>query len=218
MARRRVRVRVTRRVEVRTRARRTVTSTPTYRPSQVSASRPTRQPSVTSSSTRRLGSGRSPVQQVGENLREVIGDEPREYDVFISHASADKDGFVRPLAEALRRGGLQVWYDEFTLKVGDSLRRKIDHGIKSARYGIVVLSSAFLSGRRWTEHELDGIVNAYIYNRQVLLPIWYGVSHSDVMDYSPSLADKKALSSAEMTVDDIAQALIAYIRPEQGGE
>lgn len=107
-----------------------------------------------------------------------------------------------------------MWYDEFALQVGDSLRRRIDHGIKSARYGIEVLSAAFLSGRRWTEHELDGIVNAYIYNRQVLLPIWYGVSHSDVMDYSPTLADKVALSSESMSVEEMASELISYIRQE----
>lgn len=209
-------IRVTRRVQVRARVQRTVTLTPTYRSRQVSTSPPPRQPSVASNSTRRIRSGRSPIQQVGDNLREVIGDEQREYDVFISHASADKDGFVRPLAEALRDGGLEVWYDEFALQVGDSLRRRIDQGIKSARYGIVVLSAAFLSGRRWTEHELDGIVNAYIYNRQVLLPIWYGVSHSDVMDYSPTLADKVALSSESMSVEEIASELISYIRQEAG--
>jgi hypothetical protein len=45
-----------------------------------------------------------------------------EWDVFVSHASEDKEGFVRPLAEALKDRGLRVWFDEFTLRVGDSLR------------------------------------------------------------------------------------------------
>ena len=53
----------------------------------------------------------------------------RQYDVFISHASEDKDEIVRPLANALRSEGLEVWYDEFSLRIGDSLRRKIDHGL-----------------------------------------------------------------------------------------
>ena len=55
-------------------------------------------------------------------LREV------EYDLFISHASEDKDDFVRPLANALKSLGVKVWYDEFTLKIGDSLRGSIDRG------------------------------------------------------------------------------------------
>jgi hypothetical protein len=38
------------------------------------------------------------------------------YDLFISHASEDKDALVRPLAESLRDLGLSVWYDEFELR------------------------------------------------------------------------------------------------------
>jgi hypothetical protein len=46
------------------------------------------------------------VAEVRDNHQEVIGDEPRDYDVFISHASPDKDEIVRPLATRLREGGL----------------------------------------------------------------------------------------------------------------
>jgi hypothetical protein len=63
----------------------------------------------------------------------------REYDVFISHASEDKEGVVRPLANALKSEGLRVWYDEFELKIGDSLRQKIDRGLATSRVGLVVL-------------------------------------------------------------------------------
>ncbi len=58
------------------------------------------------------------------------------YDVFISHASEDKDEVVRPLATALQRSGLKVWYDEFELRIGDSLRRKIDQGLAGSRFGL----------------------------------------------------------------------------------
>ena len=74
----------------------------------------------------------------------VLSDSPsREYDVFISHATEDKDSVVRPLAHALRDGGLSVWYDEFELRIGDSLRRKIDTGLAKSRFGVVVLSRSF---------------------------------------------------------------------------
>ena len=68
---------------------------------------------------------------------------PQDYDVFVCHASEDKDGFVRPLAAALRNIGVSVWYDEFSLGVGDSISREIDRGITGARFGIVVISRAF---------------------------------------------------------------------------
>jgi hypothetical protein len=56
------------------------------------------------------------------------------HDFFISHASEDKDGLVRELAEALRTKGARVWYDEFTLRIGDSLRRNIDQGLANSRF------------------------------------------------------------------------------------
>lgn len=69
------------------------------------------------------------------------------YDVFVSHASEDKDAFVRPLVERLREAHIEVWYDEFSLNVGDSLRRSIDRGLAQARFGIVVLTLVFQYGR-----------------------------------------------------------------------
>ena len=48
------------------------------------------------------------------------------YDAFVCHASEDKDDVVRPLAERLREQHIEVWYDEFSLKMGDSLRRSIE--------------------------------------------------------------------------------------------
>jgi TIR domain len=57
------------------------------------------------------------------------------YDVFISHASEDKDGFVRLLAGQLKERRIEVWYEEFSLRPGDSLRQSIDQGLSKSRYG-----------------------------------------------------------------------------------
>lgn len=80
-----------------------------------------------------------------------------EYDVFICHASEDKDSFVRPLSKELSSRGLRVWYDEFSLKLGDSLRRSIELGLTKSHFGIVVLSLAFFS-KEWPQKELDGLI------------------------------------------------------------
>ena len=137
----------------------------------------------------------------------------REFDVFISHASEDKEEVVRPLAHALRAGGLDVWYDEFELKIGHSLRRKIDEGLAKSRFGIVVLSKAFIS-KGWTNYELDGLVTRAVTGDQVLLPVWHNISKKEVVDYSPSLADKLARNTAMHTVEEIAEEIIGVI---QGG-
>ena len=127
----------------------------------------------------------------------------RQYDVFISHASDDKNDIVRSLANALVNQGLEVWYDEFSLRIGDSLRRKIDQGLANSRVGLVVISPSFIN-KGWTNYELDGIVTRSISGEQVLLPIWHDITKQQVMDFSPSLADKVARSTATHTVDEIA--------------
>ncbi len=135
----------------------------------------------------------------------------REYDVFISHASEDKDEVVRPLAHALQDGGLSVWFDEFELKIGDSLRKKIDKGLSKSRFGVVVFSRVFLT-KGWTNYELDGIVTKAVNGEQVLLPIWHNVTKKEIMDFSPSLADKVARSTSTHTVEDIASEIISLIK------
>jgi hypothetical protein len=136
---------------------------------------------------------------------------PREYDVFISHASEDKDAVVRPLATALRDSGLRVWYDEFELRIGDSLRRKIDLGLAKSRFGVVVLSRSFF-GKGWPNYELDGIVTRVVSGEQVLLPIWHEITKKEVIDYSPSLADKVARSTGTHTLEEIATEIKDVIR------
>lgn len=95
------------------------------------------------------------------------------------------------LAEALVQRGLGVWYDEFELKMGDSLRRSIDRGLHDSRFGIVVLSHAFFS-KEWPQKELDGLAAREVAGTKVILPIWHRVSREEVLRYSPTLADKKA--------------------------
>jgi hypothetical protein len=138
-------------------------------------------------------------------------DDQREFDVFISHASEDKDDVVRPLAVALQGSGLAVWYDEFELRIGDSLRRKIDKGLAKSRFGVVVLSQAFL-GKGWPNYELDGLVTRAVTGEQVLLPVWHKISKQEVMAYSPSLADKLARSTSTHTVQEIAEEIVQVIK------
>lgn len=133
------------------------------------------------------------------------------HDVFISHASEDKDDFVRPLANALMGEGLNVWFDEMTLQIGDSLRQKIDKGLANSRVGLVVLSPEFIN-KGWTNYELDGIVTRTVSGEQILLPIWHNITKQQVMDFSPSLADKVARSTATHTIEEIASEIAELIR------
>lgn len=139
-----------------------------------------------------------------------LDDTTKRYDVFISHASEDKDEIVRPLAYALQAEGLSVWYDEFEMKIGDSLRRKIDKGLANSRFGIVVLSKGFMK-KGWTNYELDGIITKSVTGEQIILPIWHNITKKEVIDFSPSLADKLARNTAAFTVEEIATEIADVI-------
>ena len=141
----------------------------------------------------------------GRRTREKI------YDVFISHASEDKDTIVRDIADSLRSRNLEVWYDEFTLNIGDSLRQKIDEGLRSSVVGLVVLSPSFMK-KDWTRYELNGIVTQSVSGDQVLIPIWHEVTAQQVIDYSPSLADIVARSTRTHSVAEIADEIAECIR------
>jgi len=128
-----------------------------------------------------------------------------EWDIFISHATEDKASFVVPLVEALRRRGMTSWFDQCVLNVGDSLRDKIDEGLVSSRYGAVVLSPFFFA-KDWPRRELDGLLSREKYGRSVILPVWHNVSREDVLRFSPILASRVAISSAE-GIETVADAL-----------
>ncbi|RWX52872.1 toll/interleukin-1 receptor domain-containing protein [Photobacterium chitinilyticum] len=133
-----------------------------------------------------------------------------KYDFFISHATEDKDIFVRELASELINLGSTVWYDELSLSIGDSLRRKIDLGLSKSRFGVVVLSPDFLK-KEWTQYELDALVNKSMSEGKVILPIWHNVSWVEVSNYSHSLADKVAIKTEHEDINNIARRLFSLV-------
>lgn len=137
-----------------------------------------------------------------------------EWDVFISHASEDKEDFARPLAEGLRARGLKVWFDEITLTVGDSLRRSIDRGLAHSRFGIVVISPNFMR-KEWTQKELDGLVGREVAGTKVILPVWHGITTDEIRAYSPILADRFAVSSDKGLEHVISELMRAIRRSEE---
>ncbi|MET0071641.1 MAG: toll/interleukin-1 receptor domain-containing protein [Candidatus Thiodiazotropha sp.] len=132
-----------------------------------------------------------------------------EYDVFISHASEDKQDVALPLASHLQARGLRVWIDESELTLGDSLRRKIDHGLSQSKFGVVILSPAFFS-KEWPNKELDALVAREDGRDKVILPVWHNIGAGELVNYSPLLADKLSVSTQngiEFTAEKIINAV-----------
>ena len=154
------------------------------------------------------------LQQVQVNRPPIpTSDDGRTWDAFISHAGEDKQTVARPLYQALTDLGVTVWFDEAELRIGDSLRRKIDQGLARSAFGIVIFSEAFFA-KGWPQYELDGIVTRTVAGEQNLLPIWHKITKDEVRAQSPSLADKVARSTSEFSVSEIAHEIAERVRPD----
>lgn len=135
----------------------------------------------------------------------------QSWHVFISHASEDKSVGASPLAATLEERGLRVWIDKDELRIGDSLRRKIDHGLAHSLFGIVVFSKSFFT-KGWPQYEVDGIVGLSVAGKQRMLPIWHEISKDEVVQQSPSLADKIARTTATSAIAEIADEIASVVR------
>lgn len=136
---------------------------------------------------------------------------PWDFDLFLSHASEDKDTIARPLYEALVAQGLSVWFDEAALELGDSLRRKIDQGLALCHYGVVILSPTFLR-KEWPQRELDGLVaRETASGEKAILPVWHGLNRDELVRYSPTLADRLA-GRSEDGIPALAKSIASAVR------
>lgn len=133
-------------------------------------------------------------------------------DLFISHASEDKEQVARPLAAALRRRGWTVWLDELELTVGDSLNGRIEQGLASSRFGVVVLSPNFFA-KPWPQKELAGLAAREVSGgSKVILPVWHEIDQQYIVARAPTLADRLGVSTSggvDMVADEIGRALRA---------
>lgn len=137
---------------------------------------------------------------------------PFDFDLFVSHASEDKEQFVRPLVQLLVDAGLDVWFDEVSLRLGDSLIQSIEKGLSRSRFGIVVLSPSFFA-KRWPRKELDALTSRELATgERVLLPVWLDVDADQVREYSPLLADRYAIVGSR-GLEYAASAISQRVRP-----
>ncbi|MCA0457108.1 MAG: toll/interleukin-1 receptor domain-containing protein [Chloroflexi bacterium] len=133
------------------------------------------------------------------------------WDLFISHASEDKNPFVRSLVESLEKEGFKVWYDELSMTLGDSLRQSIEKGLANSNYGIVVLSENYFKvAKRWPQAELDGLFALETGGRKRILPIWHNIDHEKISAYSPIIAGRLGIMSSksmDVIINEIKRAI-----------
>jgi hypothetical protein len=132
---------------------------------------------------------------------------------FISHDSKDKERVARPIATRLQQYLTPVWYDEFSLNVGDNLRQTIEKGLKECRKCILILSPNFLTNNGWTKTEFDSIFTRQILEEdKLILPVWVDVTPKQVYDYSPSLLNVLGLKFNELGIEEVSRRLNNVIK------
>lgn len=156
-----------------------------------------------------LSNSANPIRYI-RNYEETnsIENDVTEYDVFVSHAWEDKEDFVEDFVSELEKLNVKVWYDKKRMTLGDSMREKIDAGLKNSKFGIVILSPNYIAdGKYWTKSELNGLFQKESVGGKVLLPIWHKLTKKEVLDYSPILADRLAMNTASYSPEEIAKEI-----------
>ncbi|PHQ94423.1 MAG: hypothetical protein COB40_12170 [Marinosulfonomonas sp.] len=126
---------------------------------------------------------------------------------FLSHDSRDKE-IAREIATYLQNRMCPVWYDEFSLAVGDHLRDSIEQGLKDSKKCVLLLSKNFLSNSGWTKKEFDSVfTRELVEEKKLILPVWLNVSQKEVFEYSPSLANVYALNWSELGKEKVCEKL-----------
>ena len=127
----------------------------------------------------------------------------------------EEQGFVDEFVAELEKLDIKVWYDKQRIKWGDSMRARIDDGLKKSKFGIAVISPDYIAdGKYWTKAELDGLFQLESVNGKMLLPIWHNITKQQVMNYSPIIASKLAMTTASMTADEIAKEMQSLLSEE----
>jgi cold shock CspA family protein len=146
-----------------------------------------------------------------------------KYDVFISHASEDKADFVHPLAEGLGDIGLSVWYDEFTLRLGDNLTESINNGLSDSTFGLVIISQNYFR-KPWPKRELSALISREDTEGKVILPIWYDITKDEVLASFPLIVDKFAIKvdkfagNSKEVMTTVIQKILEVVKPDMIAE
>lgn len=137
----------------------------------------------------------------------------RDFELFISHAIEDKEEIANELNQRLKEQGIKVWYSGDELCIGDSILQSVNQALKTAKFGIVILSPAYLR-KRWTMRELEALVAREHLNLRNIFPIWHGVGYQEVLESLPIMADRYAIPSNK-GMDHIVKAILRVLKEEQ---
>lgn len=160
-----------------------------------------------------LGAGKGLFVNIRDRQYAQKIDDTQKPQAFVCHDSRDKEPFVNDLVKDLHKMMCPVWYDDYSLKVGDNLRDSIEKGLRTVRKCIIVISPNFINNKGWSKTEFDSIFTRELVEKaELILPVWYNITQKEVFDYCPSLANRVALIYPQKSMGTIVGKLISAIR------
>lgn len=142
-------------------------------------------------------------QEMNERMVKVGDVMRKKYDVFISHANKDKSEYVDLLNMAVKRLGINVFYDTDVLSWGDNWKQVILDGTSDSEFAIIVISPNFF-GREWTERELNEFfMQQNESGQKIVLPLLHGITISNLKEHYPELGDIQCISSEDYSKEEI---------------
>lgn len=136
-------------------------------------------------------------------LRPVPNGPPK---AFLSYASEDRD-VAKRIAEGLQANGVETWWADWEMKVGDSLRQRIDEGLADCTHFIVLLSPVALD-KPWVNQEMDAGLVRRIAGQARFIPLRLGLSPSQLPPllsgmFSPGIEEGETDADLRDLINDI---------------
>jgi hypothetical protein len=147
--------------------------------------------------------------------RHMKSDDRRE--VFLCHASKDKEAIVKPLYTSLFGMGVSAWYDNADIQWGDRITKKISEGLSKSKFVMVIITENFFDSK-FAQGEFESVLNSDLtHGERRLLPLLAGTPdfRQRVMTENPLIRDR-LYKVWENNPDEIAEAFYDLITRSNG--
>ena len=131
-----------------------------------------------------------------------------DFDVFISHASEDKEAIARPLHAALAKRGIKAFLDEEHIAWGESFTRKINLALGAARTVVAVVSTHSVS-KDWPLTEMNTALALEVNGQKRVVPVMVGKPD---LTQLPLIKGKNHVAWAG-DAEAVADRVAAIVRP-----
>lgn len=136
-----------------------------------------------------------------------------KYDVFISYAHEDRS-LALELKRQLQHADVEAWISAERLKIGASIVKEVNDAITNARFSAVLLTRTYWD-KSWAMSELESLyMIQQTKNTKKILPIWHELSHLDIQEKMPLIADLVAVNTA-IGLDEVAKRIAELVHAEK---